>query len=691
MNKLMSLLQKSVREQSRTDEVALLLSAGIDSISVGLALEAEGKRIHAYTFEVHGFPSKERRRVELIARHFGWRLTVVTIPAAGLQADFLELAIRDRCRKKVHFEVLWPLLYVLPAITEKEIWTGWNADDNYGNTKKIVLQQGGMKRDGQSQADRKMHFDQFRERLRQDFWRPESPDSWWYAKRLAERLGKRLTDAYLTDDIYALFRQFDHDQLSPPGKPLVRDLLADHLRGLPPGLIAGGVRLQKGGQVHVLFETLLDDDRINRFGSKSVSSLCQRWGKEVAARPLDFDAELQSLPLRTPARARQSWATGYVPYSMDEVRHASSADRFTVFSTFAGGGGSSIGYRLAGGKVVGANEFVPEAARTYRKNFPETFVDTRDIREVLRDGVHGLLAGIGFHRGEIDILDGSPPCSEFSVAGTGIKDQSIVRPYSDVKQRGIATLPFDFMELARGLKPKTVVCENVPALATRYPDLLERILDTLRYDGGERRYCATSMVLAADDFGVPQARKRLFLIGIRKDVADAVGIRSDRSVLGIFPIPKSSPLTIRDALAGLQQTWQQIEPWRKSAACRLGGLIRRLPKCPAKHLRLSDIDPNDHSNFTLRRCAWDLPAPTLVVSGQKPDGLTGALHPEFDRKFTIPELNRLSGLPDDYALTGTLSQAAERICRMVPPFLTKAIAESIYDKVLRPYSEGPRS
>jgi site-specific DNA-cytosine methylase len=195
------------------------------------------------------------------------------------------------------------------------------------------------------------------------------------------------------------------------------------------------------------------------------------------------------------------------------------------------------------------------------------------------------------------------------------------------------------------------------------------------------------MVLAADDFGVPQARKRLFIIGIRKDVAEAVGVDSDTAVLSIFPIPTSSPLTIRDALNGLDQAWKQIEPWRRAAACTLGAVIRRLPKSPKKHLRLSDIDPDDHSKFTLRRCSWNLPAPTLVVSGQKPDGMTGAVHPEFDRKFSIPELKRLFGLPDDYVLTGTLAQAAERICRMVPPFLTKAIADSVYENVLLPFRE----
>jgi site-specific DNA-cytosine methylase len=67
--------------------------------------------------------------------------------------------------------------------------------------------------------------------------------------------------------------------------------------------------------------------------------------------------------------------------------------------------------------------------------------------------------------------------------------------------------------------------------------------------------------------------------------------------------------------------------------------------------------------------------------------LAGAIHPQEDRKFTVPELKRLFALPDDVILTGTVSQASERICRMVPPPMTKAIGESVYRRVLRPYSE----
>jgi len=454
---------------------------------------------------------------------------------------------------------------------------------------------------------------------------------------------------------------------------------------------------QKGARVDEALKSLLSDPVINRFGppSSTISSLCQRWGKEVAANPGAFSSEIRRLPYPEAAFVRIANVDTYTAYSLVDVREASKARLFTTVSMFAGGGGSSMGYRLAGGFIPLVNEFVPEAARTYRSNFPETRIDTRDIRDILADkgGIEAFLRQVNLAPGELDILDGSPPCSEFSVAGKGIRDQDIMRPYSDLQQKGIATLPFEFIELAVKARPKVVVCENVPALASGYPEVLGNILKELCFpDGknGERLYYATSMVLNAEDFGVPQRRRRLFIIGVRADVAGAIGINSDRDVLAVFPIATHSPISIRAAIAGLRQSSFDVDPWYQTAvrSRSLISAIRRLPKCPHKHTRLSHVTPGDYSKFTLTRCSWDLPAPTLVVSGQRADGMTGAIHPEKDRKFTLPELRRLFGLPDDYVLTGTLSQASERICRMVPPLLTKAIAESIYEKVLRPYAEA---
>jgi hypothetical protein len=104
----------------------------------------------------------------------------------------------------------------------------------------------------------------------------------------------------------------------------------------------------------------------------------------------------------------------YEHYLIDDVKKSSARQLFTVISTFAGGGGSSTGYRLAGGKVIAINEFVEEAIKTYSTNFPDTIVIPGDIKKI--SGKDFLDAG-HLEVGELDILDGSPPCSAFSVAG----------------------------------------------------------------------------------------------------------------------------------------------------------------------------------------------------------------------------------------------------------------------------------
>lgn len=444
-----------------------------------------------------------------------------------------------------------------------------------------------------------------------------------------------------------------------------------------------------------VFRPLLSGPDVNRSGTKYTEAVacCQRSDGKTAKTNAPVRADFAALSPLAGANVGFLQEGGYRPYAMADVMRASAARKFTAISTFGGGGGSSTGYRLAGGRVLLVNEFVPEAARTYAINFPDCVVDQRDIRKISTsdEAVAALLARVGLNPGELDILDGSPPCCEFSTAGRGIGDQDELRSYSDVKQNNIASLPFDLVDLTIRSKPKVFICENVPAFASRGAEVFQRVLRALRFptdQSGDRAYYANWEVLSASSYGVPQRRQRLFIIGVRKDVGDAVGIESDESVLGVFPPPTRGEVSIRSAFASLNQTDDDVWPWMRSAMVgSFGHLMRLLPKNPTKPTRLRHIYPNYKKHYTLTRCAWDKPAPTMVVSGQRPDGLTGAIHPDQDRKFTLPELKRLTGLPDDFVLTGTLGQASERVCRMVPPLLTKAIAESVYEKVLLSYAE----
>ena len=102
----------------------------------------------------------------------------------------------------------------------------------------------------------------------------------------------------------------------------------------------------------------------------------------------------------------------YKKYNLQDVYDAEKQNKFNVISTFAGGGGSSTGYRLAGGKILCINEFVQERINTYTENYPNTPILPDDIKKLT--GQELLDAG-NVKVGEVDILDGSPPCSAFSL------------------------------------------------------------------------------------------------------------------------------------------------------------------------------------------------------------------------------------------------------------------------------------
>ena len=303
MSDLASLLCAAIARRSRAKKVALLLSGGLDSLTVGLALERCGKTVHAYTYHLEGYPSRDLDKARGIAKQLRWTLEIVSVPTSSLADDFIRLVVEQRCYRKAQFEVTFPLLYIFPLIGEREIWTGWNADPHYGNTKNAVLGQRRMRSQGWSSAKRKKAFDDDRRSyFFDDLRNPASPETWWWGKRLASQFGKALLDPYVDDSVINYFLQFSHEQLSPLTKPIVRRAFAADLARLQKGSLTVGVQMQTGGSVDRLFATLLSDESINRFkmgdgdAYTTVSALCQRWGREARADPKRFTSELKRLP-----------------------------------------------------------------------------------------------------------------------------------------------------------------------------------------------------------------------------------------------------------------------------------------------------------------------------------------------------------------------------------------------------------
>jgi len=375
----------------------------------------------------------------------------------------------------------------------------------------------------------------------------------------------------------------------------------------------------------------------------------------------------------------------YKPYTVKDVKKASAQNKFSVISCFAGGGGSSTGYRLAGGKILLINEFVEEAIASYKKNYPDTPVLVDDIKKYAGKD---FLNKVKLKEGELDILDGSPPCSAFSVAGKREKGWDKTKRYSDGKTvENIEDLFLEFIRVANEIKPKVIVAENVKGIT--FGEATKKLNEFIKAFEGIGYY-VTYRVLNAADFGVAQGRERTIFICVREDVADAIGL-SFLNLAGIFPDEFGYQISMEDAIDDIKNDPEEIKELRDFYE---GSFQKKfldpIPFRPKRHMKPSDPEFREWnpkaSCFNMIRPAPHLPCPTLTQQGQK-KGLSGVFHYAENRKLTIKELKRLMSLPEDYELTGTFDQQAERIGRMVAPKMMAEVAKSIYENVLKPYNE----
>lgn len=406
----------------------------------------------------------------------------------------------------------------------------------------------------------------------------------------------------------------------------------------------------------------------------------------------------------------------YEHYSIDDVKKSSSRNLFTVVSTFAGGGGSSTGYRLAGGKVIAINEFVEEAIKTYSMNFPDTKIIPGDIKKITGQD---LLDAAKLKPGELDILDGSPPCSAFSVAGKreknwkgatkydseshfdfdtgeiitsgGLEVKSGVKKYSDDQVvEAIEDLFFEYIRIAKEIKPKVIIAENVKGITMGEA---RKKLTEFQNAFEDLGYIVTYHVLNAANYGVPQARERLFFVCVRQDVADKIGLNFLNITTQTYPEPTTPKhIGIKDAIDHVENDPEE----EKELLDFVEGSFQKkfvelLPFNPTKHVKPSDpefrsVNPKG-SCFNMIRPAIQLPSPTLTQAGQQ-KGVSGVFHYAKNRKLTIKELKILMSIPDDYQLTGKFDQQAERLGRMVAPKMMAALATNVYEKILKPYKES---
>lgn len=325
---------------------------------------------------------------------------------------------------------------------------------------------------------------------------------------------------------------------------------------------------------------------------------------------------------------------------------------FKVISTFSGCGGSSTGYVWAGGKVLLAVEWDNNAVETYRLNYPNTPIYHGDIAQL---SVEECLERTGLKVGELDILDGSPPCQGFSTAGKRVMDD----PRNQLFQ--------EYIRLLRGLKPKVFVMENVSGMVKGKMKLIfAEIMRELKASG----YKVSARLLNAMYFGVPQSRQRMIFIGVREDL----GIEPSH------PKAQSGGITPRQAFIGIvdNEDNRAFPDWLKQAARLMEAGNYSSGNAQSAFLKTKG---NRAGSINTKLLSFDRPACTLTKSEI---ATTGIVHPSRDRFITIQEAKRIGSYPDHYQFTGKRGEQWARIGNSVPPMFMKAIADHIWQHILQP-------
>ena len=299
-----------------------------------------------------------------------------------------------------------------------------------------------------------------------------------------------------------------------------------------------------------------------------------------------------------------------------------------IISLFSGAGGLDLGFIRAGHTIVWANDIDPDAVETYRKNIGKHVV-LGDLAEIPAEEIP-----------DADIIMGGFPCQGFSVA-------NMHRKISDGRNK----IYLEMLRVIREKQPNYFLAENVKGLLSLGKG---KIFKAIIKDFEEIGYEVVHKVINAADFGVPQTRQRVFIIGSHKQNGKKV----------FFP---SSTHSSNPDRSGTTFPWVSI-----------GEALCEIPE-PEDAL---EIPNHTYSKYKLRfngylghrRIDPHKPAPTVTARGDNKGGVVVLHHPKNHRRMSARELASTQSFPMNYIFHGTRSSAYRQIGNAVPPLLAEAIA-----------------
>lgn len=353
-----------------------------------------------------------------------------------------------------------------------------------------------------------------------------------------------------------------------------------------------------------------------------------------------------------------------------------------VFDLFCGCGGFSKGFQSAGFDIKLGIDIWQDAITTYKYNFPDAVTITEDISNL---NGNDLLSRSNLTANEVDVIIGGPPCQGFSLSGKRMIDDP----------RNI--LYKSFVRMVSDIKPKVFVMENVPGLVKLFKG---KVKDQVIEDFSELGYEVTLEQLTACDYGVPQARKRVFFVGINKEKIKNTSIFT-------FPTPThgdSTPyITCEDAISDLDfigdtTLLQEHDSYKIAPKNSYQIMMRKNANELLNHVTTIHTEktrsiialvpdggnykslPEELQQTRKVNIAWtrmDSKKPCFTID----TGHNHHFHYRANRVPTVRESARIQSFPDDFEFIGIKTSQLKQVGNAVPPLLAQAIATSIIDVI----------
>ena len=326
-----------------------------------------------------------------------------------------------------------------------------------------------------------------------------------------------------------------------------------------------------------------------------------------------------------------------------------------VVDLFAGAGGLSYGFQMAGCRVLCGIDNDKDCATTFVKNHPDASYLTKNMEDVTSNDVAHLIDG-----NKVDILIGGPPCQGFSISGKRI--------LSDPRNQ----LYDHFLRIADMLNPRAVLIENVPGLQALFGGLVfTDIVNKLH----KRGFKTSAKVVSADDYGVPQSRKRIIIVGIRDDEY-------------VFPEPNGKKITLWESISDLPllEGMAESSEYSTKPSNEYQERMREESTGIRNHVATNHTDktrqiismvkegqnykslPKHLQKTRNVHIAWtrlDGSKPSLTID----TGHRHHFHPKTNRIPTVRESARIQSFPDRFVFVGTKTSQYRQVGNAVPPLL----------------------